>query len=468
LVSVVAMLLAVTACETWTSSGRDPAFTSFNPDDTAISAANVSQLTKEFSVAAKTAPVFGVGVGFVGSGQQLVAFDPSGTVGCAGSPRTCQPEWTATVGTAADQVASSPVVDENRVYVFASPTQFLAEPSTLYAFDASGKQGCEGSPKVCSPLWTASVPHAQTWITAADGVVVVASGDALFEFDGAGQQGCSGSPVVCTPVRQTAQRQPFFAAPAISGNRVYVAFSAPNSGALEVYSLDGDAGCSGSPSICVPVWTGDATSLANQTQGLAGASVVDGRVFMPLDGVAGGSDGVEFDANGVQGCNANQTVQTAPVVVATVCQPVMESPALGTQATVQDRPAGAYDRVFVLQPQGLRAYDALATGCTGTVRCQPLYTLDSAFGTVIVANHLAYAEVTLGFSAFGIGVFDADGVQGCSGTPTHCQPIFTMAGVGTPVAVFDGKLFVRSSILTSSGTFITSIDAYAIPSAAPS
>jgi hypothetical protein len=60
---------------------------------------------------------------YVGSlDQKLYAFDAAGTTSCSGSPKSCTPLWTATTG---GQVVSSPAVSHGAVYVGADK---------LYAF----------------------------------------------------------------------------------------------------------------------------------------------------------------------------------------------------------------------------------------------------------------------------------------------------------------------------------------------
>jgi hypothetical protein len=74
--------------------------------------------------------------------DKLYAFDAAGTTNCSGTPKTCTPLWTGTVGSGG---GSSPAVANGVVYV---------ESDKLYAFDAAGSRGCSGSPTICTPLWT--------------------------------------------------------------------------------------------------------------------------------------------------------------------------------------------------------------------------------------------------------------------------------------------------------------------------
>src|SRR5690348_4450715 len=55
-------------------------------------------------------------------------------------------EWTANLD---NPVKSSPAVVGGVVYVGSTDGK-------LYAFDAAGSTGCSGTPKICNPLWTAS------------------------------------------------------------------------------------------------------------------------------------------------------------------------------------------------------------------------------------------------------------------------------------------------------------------------
>ncbi len=94
--------------------------------------------------------------------------------------------WTGPTGR---NVFSSPAVVDDVVYVG-------SDDGKLYAFDATGTTGCSGDPKECEPLWTA----ATGWVipggpAVVDGVVYVGTyGGGLFAFDAAGVEGCSGTP----------------------------------------------------------------------------------------------------------------------------------------------------------------------------------------------------------------------------------------------------------------------------------
>jgi outer membrane protein assembly factor BamB len=110
------------------------------------------------------------GVVYVGSvDAKLYAFDAAGVTGCAGTPKTCAPLWTATTGSAIG--FSSPAVANGVVYIGSTDTK-------LYAFDAAGMTSCAGTPKTCAPLWTATTGSSILSSPAvANGVVYIGSND---------------------------------------------------------------------------------------------------------------------------------------------------------------------------------------------------------------------------------------------------------------------------------------------------
>jgi outer membrane protein assembly factor BamB len=77
----------------------------------------------------------------------VFAFDASGHVNCAGTPRTCGPMWTDAPAGGDD--LSAPAVANGVVY---------AAGQWLVAYDAAGNINCSGTPKTCQPLWTAPEP----------------------------------------------------------------------------------------------------------------------------------------------------------------------------------------------------------------------------------------------------------------------------------------------------------------------
>ena len=77
--------------------------------------------------------------------DKLYAFYASGSANCSGTPTTCSPLWTASMGTTTS--TASPAVSAGVVYDESNDAK-------LFAFDADGVTNCSGTPTTCSPLWT--------------------------------------------------------------------------------------------------------------------------------------------------------------------------------------------------------------------------------------------------------------------------------------------------------------------------
>lgn len=110
------------------------------------------------------------GVVYVGSGDNnLYAFDAAGTTNCSGTPEVCTPLWSATTGN--EIVLSSPAVANGVVYIG-------SEDAKVYAFDAAGTINWSGTPKVCTPLWSATTGNQILSSPAvANGTVYIGSSD---------------------------------------------------------------------------------------------------------------------------------------------------------------------------------------------------------------------------------------------------------------------------------------------------
>ena len=146
----------------------------------------------------ESSPAVAHGVVYVGDNDhKLYAFDAAGNTGCSDTPKTCTPLWTATRGGGGLGVdLASPTVANGVVYIGAAV-------GLLYAFDASGKTNCSGTPTTCTPLWIAPTGGGAVFSSpvVAGGVVYVGSDDdKLFAFDAAGNTNCSGVPKVCAPL----------------------------------------------------------------------------------------------------------------------------------------------------------------------------------------------------------------------------------------------------------------------------
>lgn len=315
----------------------------------------------------RSSPAVSDGVVYVGAGDgKLYAFDAAGSKNCAGTPRTCAPLWTATLGR---WVFSSPTVVNGVLYIGAAD-QYNGDK--LYAF-ATDAANCSGTPKTCAPLWSADT-HGEVRGSPAvvDGVVYVGSGQ-LYAFDAAGTRNCAGAPKTCTPLWSASVGGGDYGistSAAVVNGVVYV-----NSSDLNLYAFDaaGRTNCTGSPATCAPLWTAETHGAIYSSPAVANGRVFIGSSWNHLYG---------FDAAGISNCSG------APKV----CTPVLDGQ-LGGQ--VFSSPAIANGVVYIGDTFGLYAFDAAGqTNCTGTpAYCHPLWHITSGGGvdsSPVVANGYVY------------------------------------------------------------------------------
>jgi hypothetical protein len=203
-----------------------------------------------------SSPAVAGGVVYVGS-NRLFAFSASGTTNCSGAPpsRICMPLWLGLVA----YINGSPAVAGNVVYVVGGPSSQLFALSTDYS---SANPNCSGTPtnRTCTQLWSGTVTglYPPSSAAVANGVVyagsfgtVQAVGE-LYAFSAtAGANNCSGTPKTCTPLWSAASGGGL--SPAIADGVVYGGDGGKN---LYAFSAAGSTNCSGSPKTCTPLWTG--------------------------------------------------------------------------------------------------------------------------------------------------------------------------------------------------------------------
>ncbi len=420
------VVLAASGCD-WTQFGFGSGNNRATPDG-GVPAAGLTTLTATFTGptggAIYSSPAVASGVAYVTSDDgRLYAFSATGTTNCAGSPDSCQPLWTALIEPAgaigaAGTISSSPAVVDGVVYVGTTG-------GTLEAFDATGTTDCSGSPKLCTPLWTAATGGSiLSSPTVANDIVYVGSTDGhLYAFDRAGVTNCSG--VTCAPLWTAPTSGSIEDTPAVVGSTVYVGST---DGHLYAFSALGTTGCAGSPATCNPLWT--ATTGAAIT--FSSPAVNGGVVYV------GASNGVlsAFDAAGSSGCSGSPVV-CAPLWTAVTGGPIVGSPAVASNVVY----IGSADHE-------LYALDALGqTNCTGSPKtCAPLWTADTG-GVIRSSPAVANAMVFVGSDDHRLYTFDASGTTGCSGTPTVCTPMWstsTGAAVASSPAVANGVVYVGS------------------------
>ena len=303
--------------------------------------------TPDFGV--NSSPAVADGVVYVAS-DKLYAFDAAGVIRCtagsAGSPKTCLPLWTGTIGIHGSH--SSPALAGNMVYVGAVDGELYAfqvgcstnggnctafwtgaiggnsgdsspavagsmvyigsSDGDLYAFDAAGATDCTSgppyTPKICTPLWTgAAGDHIDSSPAVAGGVVYVGSeensgGGNLYAFDAAGNTRCSNgggsSPKTCLPLWVGAIGAGVYSSPAVTDGRVYV-------GSLDHNLYAFAVGCAGNGGTCPALWTG-----GTGDEILSSPAVANGVVYV------GSEDGklYAFDATGATDCTSGSSPNT--------------------------------------------------------------------------------------------------------------------------------------------------------------
>jgi hypothetical protein len=219
--------------------------------------------TTTLGVFGTSSPAVANGVAYLASSGALYAFDATGKTGCSGTPKVCTQLWTAPVAssTAATFGLTSAAVTNG--------TAYLTSDGTLYAFDATGATNCSGLPKTCSPLWTA--PGAYNSPAIANGTLYVDSTLGISAFDAAGSTGCSGTPETCAPLWSYSQAGSFGSSPIVANGVLY---STPGFG-LDAWDASGTTDCSGTPKVCGPLF-----SYTSEAVVIGDPAVANGVVYI--------------------------------------------------------------------------------------------------------------------------------------------------------------------------------------------
>lgn len=426
------LTLLLSACD-WTSFGFDAGNTRFNPNDTAISAGNVSGLAESWRSTVLTGggairgtPAVANGRLFVqaggssGSGR-LAAYDATGAPCPTATPKVCSPLWQSS--NVLPSSSGDPTVVDGKVYVVAQ--------QSLQVYDAAaGSATCTGTtPRICAPLWTTYLGGYSGYYgpTVVNGRVFLTTvGSEVRVYDTSTSMGCSGTTtIVCPTVRvyRAAGGSVGGTRPVVVDGVLYVGGSAGgNNGSLYAFDATGNTGCSGNPIVCSQLWSGPAGGYYQGSTPV----VSGGRVYTHTY-----SDELKvFDA---KGCGTS------------ICAPLWSTSGVTNGYA---SPAVANGRLYVANSAGtLGVFDA--KGC-GSASCTPLWTSKvPVVGTVhgsspALANGLVY----LGSNADRLYAFDANGTAGCHGANKVCDALWTSpltgGGVFSSPIVANGIVFVGS------------------------
>lgn len=445
----------------WGALQGGPARTGDQSEETRIGIGNVGQLSPvrtyktNSETGQSTAPLIANGILYVAT-NRLYAFAATGATNCSAAPAACTPLWTA------------PTAYIHSMTI-ANGDVFVTDNEGVQAYSASGSENCSGTPKVCAPLWATSthtttgplfqpgpgspvVANGVLYVPGAgDGIALGSGGAYVAAFAAAGTTGCSGTPTVCVPM-WTTTGLPGGAgnagSPAIANGVLYIA-----NGSLYAFDAAGSTDCSGTTKVCAPLWT---AAISGGGANSAAPAVADGIVYVgnPYSGL------YAFAAAGSANCSATATGKT--------CAPLWNAPS----ATGTGAPAVANGVVYDTTGGGeLAAFDATAaTNCPGTGTVQtctraPLWTsAPLASGPLASSPTVANGVVYVASSNGGIYAYDAAGSVSCSvpgtansGTVTtakECSSLWSGAATGLSTIIYGGgsPAIVNGVLFTGSGT----------------
>jgi hypothetical protein len=234
------------------------------------------------------------------------------------------------------------------------------------------------------------------------------------------------------------------ATPAVANGVVYLAYNrsegAGDQGRLYAYDAAGHTNCTtGTPRSCDPLW-----AAVIQTNTRSSPAVGDNTVFVTAPDIAPTTGGFgalyAFDARGTTNCSDTPKM----------CTPLWTARVPGPTGFVPGSPVIAYGHVYVDMSGRVEVFDeAGVQGCSGTPKvCAPLFTIPgpddpTPGGDPTIAN----GKVYLGGGSDNPTwiAYDALGEEGCSGTPRTCGPLFGGLADCAPVACFASRPVVQGN-----------------------
>ena len=281
--------------------------------------------------------------------------------------------------------------------------------------------------------WVAATPDVEGTPVVTNNTVVVSTGGRLAAFRADGSEGCTGTPTVCQPLWVSAPTTVTLGQPYLIDGYVW---SFASDDHLRIYELAVGDRCSGSPTMCEPA--GEVTTYA-----LDRLTVADGAIYLY------GEQRVELmDRWFLRRC----ALDDVP------CEPLWtfypEWPSDPAQRRVVDEIAvvgrsvylaesthgpgpSVTSRVFALVPQ-------LLEGCGGPhVECTPLWQSDPLPGGIgALAVDDGFAVVTRDGSTTTPSGVQAYSIAACSSSAAPCDPTWSAPLAGSSsLAVADGVVF---------------------------
>ncbi len=433
-VALVAVLVAAAGCG-WGQAGFDAGRAGWSSIDGSFTTGNVGSTALLWEADGATSNGFGLTVpvidaqrvffasgGSNGAGT-LEAFDRNGGPDCTGSPRVCQPIWRATLPFPS---TSDPIVAGRMVFLGGG----ISNRWTIVGFDAAGVRGCSGTPRVCQPVWQAAWPGGPT----GSRISLMAAGGTVFATT-EGLQTSAGPPSSvsafdaagvsgCSGAAQTSCTALFSVASDVSV--VYPSVAAgvlfvPRADGVGAYDAAGVAGCSGSPKVCQPLWR--AAGPGGPSFSVVSGGILYAEVLQPHPSGPWVGTMYAYDAAGKLGCSGNPKVCVPRLVSAAGLIPL---------------PVVANGRVWTtngdpLSGQALESFAADGgTGCAGMIpSCAHLSTATLPVGGAALAATKSVLFAIVGGNGLAdtgrLMAFGLDGTGCTAGTPAACTPLLSIA-----------------------------------------
>lgn len=464
----------------WRSGRFDSRSTGFNPVEKVITRDNVGSLALLATadvpehVEPWSQPIVAGGSVYLAGLDGLVVYSADASVGCTGEPMVCVPRWLAPDD---DHLTHSvPTIADGKVFVAARDPNMMGTSGSIRVFDAAGEIGCTGTPRVCEPLWTAPVGGVTSLLVSDHRVFVVERRNRIAVLDADGMANCSGTPKVCEPLWTTSPISTggTFYQPNAPTAAAGVVVVMDNFGALHAYDAQGATNCSGSPLVCGPLWNAPGyrwTGLDYPTNLTWTAPVIVGdQVIGYRSGPYGTTLVAAFDLQGAEGCSG------APKVCAPLWSTLVTGDAVDAEVTAAHGSVFVLTEGSVANHGSrLTAIADDGAGCAGVPMMCPVqwqHEIPSGSPTAtrqaapIVANGLLYVPTYAGLRVFNAHPLSPardwtaspGECTGVSGAPLTCQPVATIEGpaVERNAVISDGRLYAVETTLSSTGWPVSS------------